>query len=112
MRLWIVLPTLLLLSAAGSAQGTLEDEVQRLVPDLFAGILGVTLSEEVSAANLRIDNGAGAEDTRMSVFRLPWKEDFAIPGLDGALHLEATAGALLGEDAVAIDTASGLATVD
>lgn len=96
----------------GSAQATLEEEVHQVVADLFAGLLGVTLSEEVSAANLRIDNSAGSEDTRVSVFRLPWKQDYVVPGLDGLLHLEATAGALLGKDSLAVDTASGLAKVD
>lgn len=109
-------PILVALALLGSAplaraQGTIEDEVGRIVPDLFAGLLGVTLSEELSGSTLRIDNGAGAEDTRLSTFRLPWEESFAIEGLRGALHLEATAGLLLAQDALQLDTPSGLATV-
>jgi hypothetical protein len=101
---------LLALPAVG--QTTPEEAVQRIVPDLFAGILWVTLSEELSGLTMRIDSTeVGADDTRLSTFHFPWDADYPIAGLLGALHLEAMFGLLVADDHFEFDTTSGLATV-
>ena len=78
-------PVLLALASAARAQ-TLEDEVRRVIPDLFAGLLGVTLSEEISGASFRVDNGATADDTHFSTFRIPWSADHALEGIGVAVE--------------------------
>lgn len=112
MRCGLALAALLACPAEPRAQETIEEAVKRVLPDLFAGFLGVTLAEEISGASLRIDNGSGAEDTQLDTFRLPWSTDLEFEGLHGALHLSGAAGVLLGQDSVGLDTPSGFATVE
>lgn len=102
---------LLVLASGAGAQQELEDALATL-PDLFAGVLGVTLAEEISGATLRIDGSGGADDTRLHTLRLPWSDEFLVPGLSGRLHLEAVAGLMLAEDSFGAQTASGFATLD
>ncbi|HEX6882151.1 MAG TPA: Solitary outer membrane autotransporter beta-barrel domain [Planctomycetota bacterium] len=101
----------LALAPAAAGQDELDDALASL-PDLFAGVLGVTLAEEISGATLRIDGSGAADDTRLHTLRLPWHDDFVVPGLHGRLHLEAVAGLMLAEDHLGAQTASGFATVD
>ncbi len=105
-------PVLLLALAGGArAQTSLEEAVQHALPDLFAGLLGTTLAEEISGASFRVDGGAGAEDTRFRTLRLPWSAKHELASLPGVLHLEASAGLLVGQDFFEVDTPSGRATV-
>lgn len=111
MRLALAATAMLAAAGPGRAQATLEDELQRVVPDLFAGLLGVTLSEEISGVTVRVDNGAGADDTHLRTFHLPWSDELELEGLPGILHFEAAAGLLLADDFQSFDTASGVATI-
>jgi hypothetical protein len=101
---------LLVLASGARAQEEFEETLDT-IPDLFAGVLGVTLSEEISGAALRVEGVGNAEDTHIQTLRAPWHDDFRVPGLHGALHLEAVAGLMRAQDEFGTDTASGFATV-
>jgi len=82
-------------------------------PELFAGLITVALSDSVSAATFRVDNGSAlADDTDFSTFRVPWHRDVDVGSRLGTLRLEAAGGVLVADDGLHVPTASGLATVD
>jgi len=101
------------LAPAPCAQTVQEAFADNPIPDLFAGLMNLTLSEEISGASFRIDNGnANSEDTRFSTFKLPWSEEYDLGTGTGRLHLEAAGGLMLADDSLRFDTPSGVATVD
>lgn len=101
---------------AGSApwaQGTTDLLSRNTIPDLFASLMNVTLSEEISGASFRIDNRTPTSDaTRFQTFKLPWSDELELGAGQGTLHLGAVIGALLAQDALGVDTMLGRATVD
>lgn len=103
----------LVLAPSLSAQSAADLLSKTAIPDLFAGLMNVTLSEQISGASFRVDNRSSISDaTRFQTFKLPWKEEFALGSRGDALHLGATAGVLLAQDALHLDTTAGFATVD
>jgi hypothetical protein len=79
MRILARLAALLALTSAAGAQG-IEDAIEgNPIPDLFAALLGVTLSDELSGAQLVIDNGdAQSDDTELSTLKLPWSQSLGL----------------------------------
>jgi len=97
------------LAGALGAQDT--GELENPVPDLFAGLNALTLSEELSAASLRIENPGPSEDTRLDTFRIPWHTTLALGKSAEVLRLDAALGAMRARDVLRLDTPSGLAAV-
>jgi len=91
---------------------TLEDAFRdNPIPDLFAALMNVTLSEEVAAATFRVDNHDSiSDDTTFSTFRVPWFRDLDVGAGEDRLRLEAVIGLLVADDHLFIDTPSGRAT--
>jgi hypothetical protein len=79
MRILARLAALLALTSAAGAQD-IEDAIEgNPIPDLFAALLGVTLSDELSGAQLVIDNGdAQSDDTELSTLKLPWSQSLGL----------------------------------
>jgi len=96
---------------AGRAAAQAADGFENTAPDLFAGLNALTLSEELSAASLRIDSEPPSEDTRVDTFRWPWRTDVDLGPRVDALRVEAVLGALRARDVFRLDTPSGLASV-
>lgn len=83
------------------------------IPDLFAALMALTLSEEVSTATFRVDNGTSvSDDTRFWNLRLPWSHDLPLGSGPDSLRISAAGGLLSAEDHIFIETTSGTATVD
>jgi hypothetical protein len=83
------------------------------VPGLFAALLNVTLSEELTGASYRVDNGGGGvDDTRFSTFKLPWSREVEAGFGHGTLHVSASGGVLLADDGIQLATPFGEARVD
>lgn len=60
----------------GVAQTALAQDVPLRVPSLAAGyaqMINVTLSEDLSAADYRLDESEGISDPRLQVARAPWR---------------------------------------
>jgi hypothetical protein len=99
----------ILLAGTLGAQGT--GELDNPIPDLFAGLNALTLSEELSGASLRVDNPGPSEDTRVDTFRIPWSTTLALGGCVEEVRLGAALGAMRARDVFRVDTPSGLAAV-
>jgi hypothetical protein len=99
----------LLLAGRLAAQDT--GEFENPIPGLFAGLNALTLSEELSAASLRIRNDGPSDDTRLDTFRAPWSTHFDFGGRPDGLRFDAVLGAMRARDVFRVDTPSGLATV-
>jgi hypothetical protein len=107
------LACVLALGSVLSAQGQTGPFEDNPFPDLFAGLMNLTLSEEVSTATFRVDNGTSmSDDTRFWNLRLPWSHDSQLGSGEDSLRFSATAGVLSAEDHLFIETPSGTATVD
>ncbi len=97
------------LRAQGSAQLTRGNPV----PDLFAALVNLTLSEELSTTNLQVhDDRPGVDDTRVRTLRAPWSRDFDVGSRHGELHVGAAIGALLASEGLVVPSAFGPARID
>jgi hypothetical protein len=98
----------LLLAGHPAAQFT---DIDNPIPDLFAGLGALALSEEISTASLRIKNEGPSEDTRLDTFRAPWSTFVDFGGREDGLRLDAVLGAMRARDVFRLDTPAGLAAV-
>lgn len=78
------------------------------VPDLFASLMSLTLTQEVSGGTFRIASSSPeSEDTRVNTYHLPWRSELA----DGELRLDGAVGVLTARDRLARTTTSGESVV-
>lgn len=98
-----------LLAGPLAAQDT--GELENPIPDLFAGLNALTLSEEIATASLRVESPGPSEDTRLDTFRVPWHTTLALGESAEALRLDVALGAMRARDVLRVDTDSGLAAV-
>lgn len=96
---------------AGSLAAQDTGELENPIPDLFAGLNALTLSEEIATASLRVENPGPSEDTRLDTFRIPWSTTVALGRSAEALRLDLALGAMRARDVLRVDTPSGLAAV-
>jgi hypothetical protein len=102
---------LVLTSSTAGAQAQAFDD--NPLPDLFAGLMSLSLSKEVSSGWFRVDNDtAQSDDTRFSTLRVPWSDEFDVGLPLGRLSVELDLGALWADDRLEVDTVLGRAAVD
>jgi hypothetical protein len=95
------------------ADAQAEDFGDSPFSELIAALTTLTLSGEISTGTFRVDNGgSGSDDTHFSTFHFPWTREVDTGSELGTLHLEAAGGVMWGDDFIALDTPSGMATVD